>query len=86
MSFRRVGLARVRLGLELGAPVDAVLEIRIRYWLVKIGRLIEARDTPRSGQCCPTPQSRPGVRDDVPAGDHGQPTNAVSAASDAGPR
>jgi hypothetical protein len=47
MCSRKTGFAHIRVGLDLRRPFDAVLDVRVRYWLRKFAYLVEQHDTPR---------------------------------------
>ena len=53
MTYRRAAFATVRIGLGTGRPTEAILQIRIRFWLARVACLIERRDTPKdsSARC-----------------------------------
>jgi len=50
--------AHVRVGFVVHKPFDAVLDIRIEYWLRRLGQLIERRDTPRDQSAQAAPSDR----------------------------
>jgi hypothetical protein len=59
MQQSNQNFAHVRVGFVVHKPFEAVLDIRIEYWLRRLGQLIERRDTPRNHTESRTPPAAP---------------------------